>query len=65
MLSQAPGLGFTGLDFSTLSAAYDPARGLVFDVTAALYDGDAGESFSVGLTFTLNQSTGDITAAYR
>ena len=63
-LGISPGMGFSGVDFSALTAGYDPAVGLVFDVPAGEYDPDTGGSRMFGLRFTLNQATGEI-RAYR
>ncbi|MDQ2090736.1 hypothetical protein [Marimonas arenosa] len=57
------GIGFSGADFSTLDATYDPAIGLIFTMTVGRYVPDTGLFDSVGLRFTLNQATGQIRAA--
>ncbi|TCL00487.1 hypothetical protein BXY66_3130 [Shimia isoporae] len=62
VLSLDEGLGFAGVDFSTLEASYDPSVGLVFLVDVGLYDGETGTSKPQRLVFTLNQSTGGIGA---
>lgn len=51
-------IGFAGLDFPSLDANYDPARGLVFTIPARVAAGD--EITDATLTFALNQSTGEI-----
>ena len=57
------GMGFAGLDFATLEAAYDPARGLVFTMAATRYDGEA--VVPAMLEFSLNQATGAVHAVLR
>ncbi|SFK95226.1 hypothetical protein [Shimia haliotis] len=64
ILSLDEGLGFAGLDFSSLNASYDPSAGLVFDINASLYDVDTGTSETHRLVFTLSQATGDIQAMW-
>jgi hypothetical protein len=51
-------IGFGYIDFENLDAAYDPANGLTFDVPVEIYDGETFVAHH--LTFTLNQSTGEI-----
>lgn len=53
-------LGFAGLDFSALKAAYDPSVGLIFSLPGMLYLPEKGFSNSLILNFTLNQATGEI-----
>lgn len=66
ILSAAPGMGFAGLDFPSLSASYDPAVGLIFTIGAAIYDGDQGVTVPAGrIRFTLNQASGNITAGWQ
>jgi hypothetical protein len=56
------GLGFSGIMWDELSAGYDPAVGLVFEVPVSRFD-PMTEGFPTSLlSFTLNQSTGDIDA---
>lgn len=61
-VSLEQGLGFAGLDFSSLEASYDPAVGLVFHIDASEYDGETGTSFANRLAITLNQASGEIRA---
>ena len=60
ILGRDGGMGYAGIQFQDLEAAYDPARGLIFTVPAMIYLPE--ERFVNGtlLTITLNQSTGDI-----
>jgi hypothetical protein len=56
------GNGFGGIRWDALSADYDPAVGLVFEVPVSRFDPNT-EGFPTSLlSFTLNQSTGDIDA---
>ena len=64
-VSLAEGVGFAGLDFSTLNATYDPAVGLAFEIDASEYDHDTGTSVAKSLGITLNQSTGAIRAFWK
>lgn len=53
-------LGFNGLNFAEITARYDPARGLLLTLPAALYDPETGGHTWRRLHLTLNQATGDI-----
>ncbi len=55
------GVGFSGADFETLTAQYDPALGLTFAMEVTTYDPEY-EFLSGTLIFALNQSTGAIEA---
>lgn len=55
-------LGFAGLNLSLIDADYDPSRGLLFALPAALYDAETGGSDWYQLYVTLNQATGRIIA---
>ena len=57
------GMGFAGLDFASLQAVYDPARGLIFTLAATQYDG--ADFRPATLEFSLNQATGVIRAVLR
>lgn len=57
-LGMEPGFGFAGVDFSTLTADYDPSVGLIFEIWVQVFDGDTNQPAM--LRFTLNQATGDI-----
>ncbi|SMY06476.1 hypothetical protein [Flavimaricola marinus] len=52
--------GWANLQFSDLSAAYDPATGLSFDLPATIVLPEAGFQNSTLLTITVNQATGDV-----
>lgn len=54
--------GFAGMDFSSLTAEYDPAIGLMFSVNVQWYDFALGQARPASLWFSLNQSTGEINA---
>ena len=54
------GVGFAGLDFASLTASYDASVGLVFNIDAEVFTGEEFER--ARLVFTLNQSTGAISA---
>lgn len=53
-------IGFARVYWPSLSAGYDPARGLLFDVNVDVYDPATEQYPTVGLSFSLNQSTGVI-----
>ncbi|RMD92352.1 MAG: hypothetical protein D6811_07090, partial [Alphaproteobacteria bacterium] len=55
-------LGFAGLDFASLSAAYDPARGLTVSLPGTVYLPEEGFSNSIVLSVTINQATGAVEA---
>lgn len=55
-----PQTGFAQVAFETLTAGYDPAVGLMFEVDVEVSEGDYPAPRR--LFFTLNQSTGDIRA---
>lgn len=52
------GMGFAGMDFASLSASYDPARGLTFLVPVQIYG--SPDYVTATLSVTLNQATGQI-----
>ncbi len=60
-LGVAGGVGFSGADFATLGADYDPAIGLIFAMEASYLE-DGVDFVSTTLIFTLNQATGAIEA---
>jgi hypothetical protein len=64
VIALRPNEGFYSLDFDRLDASYDPARGLTFTLPAGVYDLDKGAPVDGTLTFTLNQSTGDIATGF-
>ena len=53
-------VGFSAVDWAVLSSDYDPARGLVFSLPVRAHDGEGFQPALLG--FTLNQTTGEITA---
>lgn len=62
-LGASENIGFSGVDWSSLDAGYDPAVGLTFGVDVRIFD---GSDFVPGwLRFTLNQATGAIRARLR
>ncbi len=62
VVSAEPGIGFSGIDFTALTAAYDPSIGLMFTVPVLFYDPNIAMSRPARLEFTLNQATGVINA---
>ena len=62
VIGAAEGIGFAGFDFDTLTAGYDPAVGLIFEVVTYAYDPETDTTPRRFLTITLNQATGDISA---
>lgn len=55
-------IGFAALNFSALSAGYDPAQGLLFDVPVQVYDAPSGDILPNWLSLTVNQATGQVDA---
>lgn len=62
-VSMSEGVGFSGVDFSSLKAAYDPSFGLVFSLDVRRFDPETSDFVPAGLVFTLNQATGFIGVA--
>ena len=62
-LGLTPGIGFNGMDWDSLRAAYDPAVGLMFEIHVEVYNGEYSERHI--LNFTLNQATGEIRTRLR
>ena len=62
LVSAEGGMGFAGVLFSELTAAYDPATGLGLDLPVVLYIPDLDHFQPVGLGLTINQATGAIEA---
>lgn len=60
VLSVAPGIGFSGVEFPSLQAWYDPETGLFFSVLVSVYEEDTGDFGDRIFDFTLNQATGAI-----
>ena len=52
--------GFNSLDFSQLTADYDPAIGLTLRLPVSRYLWASSESINALLAVTINQATGDI-----
>ncbi|HFQ15311.1 MAG TPA: hypothetical protein ENK41_03055 [Rhodobacteraceae bacterium] len=63
IISFSDGIGFAGITFSRLSASYDPAIGLSFEVPVMIYLAEEEFANSALLRFSLNQATGEIGAA--
>jgi len=61
-VSMADGIGFSGADFSTLTARYEPSVGLIFQMDVRRFLPDQDSFGDALLTFTLNQATGHIGA---
>ncbi|MCK0121958.1 hypothetical protein MWU61_15505 [Loktanella sp. F6476L] len=55
-------IGFSGIRWDALTAGYDPAAGLIFEVPVSRYDPESDGFPTSLLSFTLNQSTGEIDA---
>jgi hypothetical protein len=53
---------FNEIDFAALTAAYDPAVGLMFSVPVRIYDGMTDSTPRARLGISLNQATGAIMA---
>lgn len=62
VVSYQGSIGFAGLEFSALSAAYDPDQGLLFDVPVQYYDNTLGDMNHAWLSLVVNQATGQIRA---
>ena len=59
-LGLSDGMGFAGVDFSSLTAHYEATLGLVFQMTVQVFDG--AEITPETLNVVLNQSTGALSA---
>ena len=55
-------IGFSGIMWNDLVAGYDAEVGLLFEVPVSVYDPETGDFPTALLSFTLNQTTGDIDA---
>ncbi len=53
-------IGFSGIDFANVGAAYDPSVGLIFNFEAHRFDSGYNDFLPITLEVTLNQATGDI-----
>lgn len=60
VVSISSGIGFSGLDFESLNARYDPAVGLIFKMDVQVSSPNTGTFDNRVARFTLNQSTGEI-----
>lgn len=60
IVSMATGIGFSGLNFESLKASYDPKVGLTFTIGVQVYLSDAASFANRVAQFTLNQATGEI-----
>ncbi|MDJ0825552.1 MAG: hypothetical protein QNJ16_08625 [Rhodobacter sp.] len=58
------GIGFAGLDFQRLEAAYDPAQGLTLRLPAQRFAPATGGIDPAILAVTINQATGAIMPVY-
>ncbi|QGX99402.1 hypothetical protein EI983_14475 [Roseovarius faecimaris] len=61
-LGLGQGMGFAQADFTSLTAGYDPAVGLIFGMEVGVM-GTGGNVVPRSLGFTLNQATGAIATA--
>jgi hypothetical protein len=62
IVSMSAGIGFSGIDFGSLNASYDPAIGLTFSTEVQVFSPDSSGFANQQLQFTLNQSTGAMQA---
>lgn len=60
VISHSGTMGFAGMTFGELSAGYDPARGLLFDLPVRYFDPAIGDITGGWLSFEVNQATGAI-----
>ena len=60
VIAESGGMGLAGLDFSGLTADYDPATGLTFRLPASRFDPNAGDFVAAVLAVQLNQSSGEV-----
>lgn len=60
LVGAGAGMGFAGLSFEGLSAAYDPARGLTWTLPVRHFDPVTAGFRDGVLSVTLNQATGQI-----
>lgn len=64
IVSMSSGIGFSGADFQTLDASYDPAIGLTFTTDVQVLSSDSTSFNNQRLQFTLNQATGEMQATF-
>lgn len=60
VVSLDEGLGYAAMMFEELTAEYDPARGLMFQIPATIYLPEQSFQNAALLTITVNQATGDV-----
>jgi hypothetical protein len=60
LVSHTEGQGFSGLDMAGLTAAYDPATGLVLTLPVGVWEEITSRPAT--LTVTVNQASGQVTA---
>lgn len=65
VISIADGIGFSGLDFASLSARYDPAIGLMFTMGVQVASADSSGFSDRIVQFSLNQATGEMQASLK
>ncbi|MEO1797277.1 MAG: hypothetical protein AAFR53_09695 [Pseudomonadota bacterium] len=63
-LSFEGSMGFAGIDFPRLTASYDPAQGLIWEVPVSIIDPASGGIAPRALRFVLNQATGALRAEF-
>lgn len=56
------GAGFAGIDFTSLTAGYDPTSGLGLDMHIQAFDPAYDDIMPLGLGITINQATGEVKA---
>lgn len=64
IVSMLDGLGFAGIEFGGMVAAYDAAIGLTFEMHVSRYVADSAAYRSDLLWVVVNQATGSVTAAF-
>ncbi|KNG94657.1 hypothetical protein [Pseudaestuariivita atlantica] len=60
IISHTWSTGFAGVYWDAMQTGYDPAVGLLFDVPVQVYNPATAMFDNMMLSFTLNQSTGEI-----
>ncbi|MEM1388613.1 MAG: hypothetical protein AAGG54_13460, partial [Pseudomonadota bacterium] len=64
IIMDSTSMGFAGLEFLQLQAAYDPATGLTFRLPATLFAPATGGFDPAILAVTVNQATGNVFARF-
>ncbi|MEM6324553.1 MAG: hypothetical protein AAF748_12745 [Pseudomonadota bacterium] len=64
IIMDSTSMGFAGLEFMQLQAAYDPATGLIFRLPATLFAPATGGFDPAILAVTVNQATGNVFARF-